>query len=300
MTESAHDAAGDELFARVRRMVTARGADIRLQQDESTLRLIFADGQRILINLDRQSRHVWLAAAAGGSEFLPQGASWRSLQHGELLARLGELLEQTIASDPRNSRTPAPAPATPVSIQHVEAGGHGLRNAAILILLCAVAYLMMQRPDQPSRTGEPDAVQAIQAAFAGSERRFDSRFPGHGSTTIFPESGLQAANTGTVLTLVNDHAHPLLLILTAADTLIPSLSVMVHARQQANVRVPPGQYDLMFAAGTRWCDARSGFSDGRLLKFDNSLSVQHDTPMRITMQSSGAGPEDFLALISTI
>jgi clan AA aspartic protease (TIGR02281 family) len=95
------------------------------------------------------------------------------------------------------------------------------------------------------------------------------------------------------------HAHPLLLILTAPHTLIPSLSVMVHARQQTSVRIPPGQYDLMFAAGTRWCDARSGFSDGRMLKFDNSLSVQQDAPVRIAMQSSGAGPEDFRALIST-
>ncbi|OHC85981.1 MAG: hypothetical protein A3J87_00070 [Sideroxydans sp. RIFOXYB12_FULL_59_6] len=36
-----------------------------------------------------------------------------------------------------------------------------------------------------------------------------------------------------------------------------------------------------------------------MLKFDNSLSVQHDAPLRIAMQSSGAGPEDFRALIST-
>ena len=299
MTESANDAAGDTLFARIRQMVTARGVDIRLQQEATTLKLLFADGQRIVLNLDQPSRRVWLASADGGSEFLPQGASWQSAQHGELFARLDALLDQTIASDPRNSRTPpSPVPeATPVIIQHVQSGGHGLRNAMIIILLGAVAYLLMQRAAQPP-IAEPAAVQAMPATLANNERQCQSRFPDNGSTTVFPESGLQLGD-GTELTLINEHAHPLLLILTAPRTLIPSMSVMVHARQQVSVRIPPGQYDLMFAAGTRWCDARSGFSDGRMLKFDNSLAVQHDAPVRIAMQSSGAGPEDFRALIST-
>jgi clan AA aspartic protease (TIGR02281 family) len=169
----------------------------------------------------------------------------------------------------------------------------------IIILLAAVAYLLTQRPGQPSTAGEPTADQAEPAAFADSERRCESGFPQNGSTTVFPESGLQTGGKGTELTLHNEHAHPLLLVLTAPRTFIPSLSVLVHARQQASVRIPPGEYDLMFAAGTRWCDARSGFSDGRMLKFNDSLSVQHDAPVRISMQSSGAGPEDFRALIST-
>ncbi len=300
MTESANDAAGDALFARIRQMVTARGADIRLQREASTLKLLFADGQRILINLDQQTRHVWLAAADGGSEFMPQGASWQSAQHGELFARLDTLLEQTIASDPRNSRAPLSTPpgAAPVIIRYVQSGGHGLRNAMIIILLCAVAYLLTQRATQPSVADESAAEQAMPTTLANNERQCERRFPDNGSTTVFPESGLQLGN-GTELTLVNEHAHPLLLILTAPHTLIPSMSVMVHARQQASVRIPPGQYDLMFAAGTRWCDARSGFSDGRMLKFSDSLAVQHDAPVRIAMQSSGAGPEDFRALIST-
>ncbi len=302
MTESAHDAAGDTLFARIRQMVMAHGVDIHLQQEATTLKLLFADGQRILINLDQQSRHVWLAAADGGTEFLPQGTSWQSSQQGELFARLDALLEQTIASDPRNSRAPLPTPpeATPIFIQHVQSGGgHGLRNAMIIILLCAVAYLLTQQSAHTPLLDQPNTVQARPVTHGNSERLCESVFPNNGSTTVFPESGLQLDSIGTELTLNNDHAHPLLLILTAPHSLIPSASVMVHARQQASVRIPPGQYDLMFAAGTRWCDARRGFSDGRMLKFNNSLSVQQDTPVRISMQSSGAGPEDFRALIST-
>lgn len=303
MTESANNAAGDDLFARIRKMVTARGVDIRLQQEASTLKLLFADGQRILINLDQQTRRVWLAASDGGSEFMPLGASWQSPQHGELFSRLEALLDQTIASDPRNSRAPAPAAAEvkPVIIQHVQAEeGHGLRNAMILVLLCVVAYLLVQRPEQAAlQTGQYETAQARAATPARNDRQCESTFPGNGNTTVFPESSLQLGGAGTELTLNNEHAHPLLLILTAPHSLIPSLSMMVHARQRASVRLPPGQYDLMFAAGTRWCDARSGFSDGRMLKFNNSLTVQQDAPIQISLQSSGAGPEDFHALISS-
>lgn len=301
MTESAYDAAGDTLFARIRQMVTSRGVNIRLQQDGSTLKLLFADGQRILINFDPQTRHVWLAAAEGGSEFTPQGGTWRSTQYGELFSRLAALLEQVITSDPRNARAPSPTEpeASPVIIQHVTSReGHGLRNLMILVLLCVVAYLLLQRTDNMTLQERTLTTEAAMSP-AGRERQCESAFPVNGSITAFPESGLQTDGAGTEISLRNDHAHPLLMILTSPRSLVPSISVLVHARQQASVRVPPGQYDLMFAAGTQWCDPRSGFSDGRLLKYDKQISVQQDAPMRISLQSSGAGPEDFRALIST-
>ncbi|MDD2929067.1 MAG: TIGR02281 family clan AA aspartic protease [Sideroxydans sp.] len=300
MTESASDAAGDALFARIRQMVMASGVDIRLQQEASTLTLLFADGQRILINQDRQTRHVWLAAADGGNEFLPQGSGWQSPQHGELFERLRSLLEQTIASDPRNARPPVSAvPEPSIIVIHKDTNGNGLRNILLGLLLCGVVFLLVRDPIRLHPDTDATVTLASQASIDGDDKQCESRFPDNGNTTVFPDSGLRLADDGVVLTLNNEHAHPLLFILTAPHTLIPSLSVMVHARQQASVRVPPGQYGLMFAAGTRWCDARRGFSDGRMLKYNNPLSVQNDAPVRISMQSSGADPEDFRALIST-
>ncbi len=52
-----------------------------------------------------------------------------SAQHGERLARLQALLEQTIASDPRNAHEAAPiAPATVILHAEPREGGHRLRN----------------------------------------------------------------------------------------------------------------------------------------------------------------------------
>jgi clan AA aspartic protease (TIGR02281 family) len=300
MTESASDAATEDLFARIREMVTARKAGIRLQQDGNALRLEFTGGQRILLNLDPQTRHVWLAAASGGSEFIPQGTHWVSAQHGELFARLQALLEQTIVSDPRNAQEPAPsAPATVILHTEPREGVHLLRNVLLLLLAGLLGYWLAQRP-APVTPPDQDTdltMTALPAAADGGP--CENILPDNGSTTLFPESGLRPGDTGTELTLNNEHAHPLLLILTAPRSAVPALSVLLHARQRASIRVPPGQYDLMFSAGTRWCDARSGFADGRMLKMGEPLSVRHDTPMRISLQSAGAGPEDFRALIST-
>lgn len=301
MTESASNAATEDLFARIRQMVTARKAGIRLQQNGNALRLDFTGGQRILLNLDPQTRHVWLAAASGGSEFVPQGTGWVSAQHGELLARLQALLEQTIASDPRNAHEAAPnAPAAVILHAEPREGDHRLRNILLLLLAGLLGYWLAQRPspDTPPDTDTGLAMTALPAA-AADGGSCESTLPDNGSTTLFPEGRLQSGDTGTELTLNNEHAHPLLLILTAPRSAVPALSVLLHARQRASIRVPPGQYDLMFSAGTRWCDPRSGFADGRMLKMGDPLSVRQDAPMRISLQSAGAGPEDFRALIST-
>jgi len=299
MTESASDAATGDLFARIRQMVTARKAGIRLQQNGNALRLDFTGGQRILLNFDPHTRHVWLAAQSGGSEFVPQGASWVSVQHGELFTRLQALLEQTIASDPRNAHEAAPsAPVTVVLHAEPREGGHLLRNMLLLLLAGLLGYWLAQRPS-PGNPSAPDTGLATTALPAVGGGPCESILPGNGSLTLFPEGGLQSGDVGTELSLNNEHAHPLLVILTAPRSAVPALSVLLHARQRASIRVPPGQYDLMFSAGTRWCDPRSGFADGRMLKMGEPLAVRQDTPIRISLQSAGAGPEDFRVLIST-
>jgi clan AA aspartic protease (TIGR02281 family) len=101
------------------------------------------------------------------------------------------------------------------------------------------------------------------------------------------------------ITLKNDHAHPVLLILSAPQTAIPSLSVLIHARQSTTLHLPAGQYDMMFSVGSTWCNPRNGFSEGHLLKFDKPLNVQSDKPVQLAMQTSGAGMEDFQLFVKT-
>ncbi len=112
MTESPGNEPSSALFARIQQMVDERGVDIRRNLDGNALRLEFADGQRILVNLDARTNNVWLAARSGGIEFIHRHGTWRAHDQSELFARLSESIELTIASNPLNAASTRPAAAT--------------------------------------------------------------------------------------------------------------------------------------------------------------------------------------------
>lgn len=303
MTESPGNEPNATLFAGIQQMVSARGADIRLTLNGNALRLEFADGQRILINFDAQTHNVWLAARSGGIEFIHRDGIWRAHDRGELYDKLHELIEQTIASNPVNARAPSAQPAQPVRanspiIYYEARQSHRLRTILIVILAALIGFWAAQRAQQP-RAGN-DNQPTVSLNQLDPSRQCEGGFPANGSITVFPDSGLRADDPNDPeITLKNDHSHPVLLILTAARTAIPALSVLVRAGQSAGLHLPPGEYDMMFSVGDSWCNPRSGFSDGRFLKFDQPLSVQMDRPIQLAMQSSGPAVEDFQLFVKT-
>jgi clan AA aspartic protease (TIGR02281 family) len=305
MTESPGNEPSSVLFARIQQMVSERGVDICQNQNGNALRLEFADGQRILINFDAQTYNVWLAARSGGIEFVHRNGIWRAHDQSELFAKLRENIEQTVASNPLNERplgTKAPQPVHPAPIVYYEAQkSHGLRNALIVVLAVVSGFWAAQRLNHPQAPADTNpGTQTKTLSLNKLHYPCAGGFPANGSVTVFPESGLRAdGQNDPEITLKNDHAHPVLLILSAPQTAIPSLSVLVHAKQSATLHLPPGQYDMMFSVGTTWCNPRSGFSEGHLLKFDKPLTVQTDKPIQLAMQSSGAGMEDFQLFVKT-
>ncbi|MFH0934091.1 MAG: TIGR02281 family clan AA aspartic protease [Pseudomonadota bacterium] len=308
MTENTNHEPGNALFDRIRQMVMDRGVDIRQHLTGNALRLDFADGQRILVNFDANTRNVWVAASSGGTEFIHRDGIWRAHDQSELFARLGDLIEQTIASNPLNARAPmAPAPQVPSRPEPViyreTRESHGLRNVLILLLAGTIGFWAAQRMNQPGQTAETSNAQSetLSVSRLDAEQQCEGGFPVNGSVTVFAENGLHSDDPNDPeITLKNDHAHPMLLILAAPNTAIPAMSVLVHARQNVTLHLPAGQYDMLFSVGSSWCNARRGFSDGHMLKFDKSLTVEMDRPVQLAMQSSGAGMEDFQLFVKTV
>lgn len=275
-------------------MVTERGVDIRQNLNGNALRLEFADGQRIVINLDAKTNGVWLAARSGGIEFIYKDGAWCAHDQSDLFTKLNEIIEQTIACSPLNSRPPGIQPRQPAHIDPVISykevkERHGLRNVLLLVLAVSAGFWTAQRLNRP-----PETHGASMLGQSDPDHQCAGTLPDNGITTVFPESGLHTGNPNDPeITLKNDHTHPALLILSAPQTAIPSLSLLVRAQQSATLHLPAGQYDMMLSVGSKWCNPRSGFSDGNLLKFGKPLSVQADKPIRLSMQTSGAGMEDF-------
>jgi clan AA aspartic protease (TIGR02281 family) len=303
MTESPGNEPGSALFARIQQMVIDRGVDIRQSLSGNALKLEFADGQRILLNYDAKTNNVWLAASSGGIEYTPENGVWRARDHSELFARLREIMERTIASNPLNARPPGAPLRQPVRpepvVYHEVRESHGLRNTLIVLLAGTIGFWAAQRQDHP-REVKNAAPQTQTLSLDKRHYPCEGGFPANGNITVFPESGLHTDNpNGPELTLKNDHGYPVLMILSAPRTAIPSVSVLVHARQSATVHLPVGQYDTMFSVGNTWCNPRSGFSEGRLLKFDKPLIMQMDKPVQLAIQTSGTGMEDFQLFVKT-
>jgi len=303
MTENTHPDLAGTLFEHIEAMVRERGGNINTERNGSALRLGFADGQRIVINLDTQMNKIWLASRAGGTEFELKNGVWRAHDQSEFLQRLSTLIEQTLASVPAHaSASKQYAEATP-SKDEATTKSHSLRNLLILTLAVLIGFWLAQRTNQQQSTnpnGGSANIQYRAAEATGSTHKCETSLPTNGSIAIF-SNGLRVDGPNDAeVTLKNDHAYPLLLILAEPKTTIPSLSILVHARQTTTLHLPAGQYDMLFSAGNTWCDPRSGFTDGHLMKFDKSLTVQMDKPIQLAMQSSGADMEDFQLFVKTI
>ncbi len=297
MTESPGDEPRSALFARIRQMVDGRGADIRQHLNGNALRLEFADQQRILINLDARTNNVWLAARTGGIEFVHHAGIWRAHDQSELFARLNEAIDLAIASDPRNARAPAAQAMPAVAPTRTAGKNHMLRNVAIATLAAALAFWSAQRLGKPPAS-RPATAHTPTLSLNQLHYPCEGALPANGNVSIFPASRMPVGGADDPeVTLKNDHPHPVLLILTAAASAVPSLSVLVHAGQAAAVHLPAGRYDMMFSVGDNWCNPRNGFSEGHLLKFDQPLTVQAGKPVQVAMQASGSGIADLQVLV---
>ncbi len=305
MTESPGNELGQALFAHIQYMVSERGVEVRQHLSGNSLRLEFADGQLILVNFNAQTQEVWLASRSGGIEFAHCNGKWRAHDQSDFFTKLRAIVEQTIISSPLNARTSGTqiqhAARPKAVIYHDKKQVHLLRNLLILLLAGGIGFWAALHMGQSRTSSTVDKqIQTFALSELDSSRSCEATLPVNGRTTVFPDSGLRADNSNDPpITLKNDHAYPLLLILSTPRTVIPVLSVLVLARQRTTLHLPVGQYDMMLSSGNIWCNPRKGFSDGHLVKFDQALNVQMDKPLQLALQSSGAGIDDFQLFIHT-
>jgi clan AA aspartic protease (TIGR02281 family) len=303
MTENTSPDLASTIFERIISMVRERGAGISAERNANALRIEFADGQRIVVSFDSHSNKVWLASRAGGTEYDFKQGVWRAQDQSDLLQRLATLIEQTSANIPASAVTSKRYAEAEHGVNKTSSDRHGLRNLLILTLVVLVGFWLVQRTNQPQSTNssrDTSNILYLTSDTTSDTRQCESSLPANGSISIFSSDLRIDGPNDAEVTLKNDHAYPLLLILAEPKTVIPSLSILIHARQTTSLHLPSGQYDMLFSAGNSWCDPRNGFSDGHMMKFDKSLTVQMGAPIQLAMQTSGADAGDFQLFVKTI
>jgi len=271
------------------------------------------DGQRVLINYDADKQRLWLAGADHASEYLERDGRWLSVSDGEVFyddvkVLLQRLLESAAEHKPQQPVGKASLAAQTSVTEPAKPRQTGPSPIWLLLLLPLLffGYRNLQH-SEPTRVpvASSDTAQQIlqtpeQAIAVPVQQPVCDRFvPDNGQRSFFPEN---APPGGVPVKVAFDNAHgnDVLVYFTEPKSIKPLYAVFLKAKQKAALEVASGRYELLFIAGTQWCNAKSGYADGQMVKLDHTFSVQAGNPMQLSLQSRGSGALDFQVFMQDV
>jgi len=90
MTETEFNQMVDATLAQIEQMIEASEVDIDFEISAGILELEFENGSKIIINRQRATQELWVAAKSGGYHYAWKDRAWRNTRDGsELFASLG-------------------------------------------------------------------------------------------------------------------------------------------------------------------------------------------------------------------
>jgi CyaY protein len=95
MTDSDYLTRAEAVLAAVERSLDYCDADIEAERNGNVLTLEFANGTKIIVNLQPPMQEIWIAAKAGGFHFKFADGEWRDTRNGtEFFAALSDFASQ--------------------------------------------------------------------------------------------------------------------------------------------------------------------------------------------------------------
>ncbi len=95
MTDSDYLTRAEAVLAAVERALDYTDADIEAERSGNVITLEFANGSKIIVNLQPPMQEIWIAAKAGGFHFKFVGGEWRDTRNGtEFFAALSDYASQ--------------------------------------------------------------------------------------------------------------------------------------------------------------------------------------------------------------
>jgi len=295
-----------EMHGALQALLTEFVDTVAVQWQGHLCRMQLPDGQRILINYDADRRRLWLAGGEHACEYLERDGRWISVNDGEaFIDDVKALLRQLLESG--QDRRPIQASNTvPLSIPDDAAGPARQQPAGpspiwlvLLLPLLFFGYRHLQR-NEAAAVAVPISDSAVRPLPAPTEFTLPApaqpvcdRFtPDNGKRTYFPDAAVPGGAPVKV-SIDNEHSNDVLVYFTEPKSIKPIYAVFLKAKQKAALEVASGRYELLFVAGSQWCNAKTGYSDGQMVKLDHTFSVQTGSPMQLSLQSKGGGALDF-------
>ncbi len=95
MSDSDYLTRAEAVLAAIERALDYTDADIEFERNGNVLTLEFANGSKIIVNLQPPMHEIWIAAKAGGFHFRFVDDAWRDTRNGtEFYAALSDYATQ--------------------------------------------------------------------------------------------------------------------------------------------------------------------------------------------------------------
>lgn len=291
-----------DVSSRIIELLTEGSKPIKLELKESVGKIIFADGQRIILNFNHQTGRIWLAGKSVAAEFELNGSQWLSNQDGsELFQTFTQLIDEITASSALNQVLGTLtiidyAKLEPRFIpQNFEPQRRKIAWFYIAILLVVVyfGYRYVTTPKSvPDSAAAPSEMSQVVPAIEASNVQCDAKVPLNGTSKSFVKM-TGNPNNKVNITLSNEHSHDLLVYFTKPNSAIPLHAVFVRARNKTIVAIDPSAFELMFSMGKKWCNLQTGFQGGQISKLNHRFELTQQIPIVVSFQSTGSEPAQF-------
>jgi clan AA aspartic protease (TIGR02281 family) len=291
-----------DVSSRIVELLSDLSKPIKLELKESVGKIVFADGQRIILNFNHQTGRIWLAGKSVAAEFELNGSQWLSSQDGsELFDVFTQLINEITAGNELNQVTGKLtiidyAKLEPLFIpQNFEPARRKISwfYIAVILLMFFFGYRYMTASKSvPDSTAASAEMSQVEPAIDDTKIQCDAKVPQNGTSKSFVAMTGNPNNKANI-TLVNEHSHDLFVIFTKPNSAIPLHAVYVRARNQTLVAIDPSAYELMFSIGKKWCNLQIGFQGGQISKLNHRFELTQQIPIAVSFQSTGSEPAQF-------
>lgn len=115
--------------------------------------------------------------------------------------------------------------------------------------------------------------------------------PPHGSAFIIDPSVMNRTDVRySGLEIQNTYSHPMIAVLSDPADSRQLLALVVFPEHAVQISVPIGHYEMQLLIGSKWCNLKTGFSDGAHVSVSEKVSITSGVTTQMQFYGSGLDP----------
>lgn len=183
-----------------------------------------------------------------------------------------------------------------VFMQAKPATQHGKTLWIVLIIVWGVlAYVgySLGPHKQLEKAGRAASIPLVQNQASAEE--CDSRPPASAKGIAIDPAAMQRIGPNSAwIDVENRHHFPVMALLTNPQGDVEFQAIYLLAQDKGRLAVPSGEYGLTVLVGTNWCNLATGFTDGEILSYAETISAGERAVSIMKLLATGDSKKDMM------